>query len=169
MSDRLASALGASTYSRTPDQSAFDATAVNTWSAFRHRRGSAESVGQSHLVFQIGSPHSRPGEERNNPNTPLGGRHSSAIHPTKDEHQRDQDLERARDAPLRAPAKQMHCFSRASLFLRLLNPPPAAIQFHRVRRLCNMRLIHEVAHSLKTALALKARSRAATKQRSAAS
>ena len=43
--------LGASTCSRTPDQSAFDATAVNTWSAFRHRRGSAESVGQSHLVF----------------------------------------------------------------------------------------------------------------------
>jgi hypothetical protein len=36
---------------RTPDQSAFDATAVNTWSSFRHRRGSAESVGQSHLVF----------------------------------------------------------------------------------------------------------------------
>jgi len=50
-SDKLASALGASTCSRTPDQSAFDATAVNTWSAFRHRRGSAESVGQSHLVF----------------------------------------------------------------------------------------------------------------------
>src|SRR5580692_8020251 len=51
MSDRLASTLGASTCSRTPDQSALDATAVNTWSAFRHRRGSAKSVGQSHLVF----------------------------------------------------------------------------------------------------------------------
>src|SRR5580700_8383141 len=53
MSDRLASALGASTCNRTPDQSAFDATTVNTWSAFRYRRGSAESVGQSHLVFKI--------------------------------------------------------------------------------------------------------------------
>src|ERR1700691_3914580 len=109
MSDRLASALGASTCSRTPDQSAFDATAVNTWSAFRHRRSSAESVGQSHLVFnprvqsiqfwlvlvvgldvlaKIGSLHARPGEERNNPTAPLGGRHSSAIRPTKDEPQR---------------------------------------------------------------------------------
>src|SRR5580658_8179295 len=102
MSDRLASALGASTCNRTPDQSAFGATTVNTWSAFRYRRGSAESVGQSHLVFKIGSLHSRPGEERNNPNTPLGGHHSSAIHRTKDEAQRDQDLERGRDAPLRA-------------------------------------------------------------------
>ena len=88
MSDRLASALGASTCNRTPDQSAFGATTVNTWSAFRYRRGSAESVGQSHLVFKIGSLHSRPGEERNNPNAPLGGHHSSAIHRTKDEHQR---------------------------------------------------------------------------------
>src|SRR5271170_2229426 len=131
MSDRLASALGASSCRWTPDQSAFDATAVNTRAAFRHRRGSAESVGQSHLVFnprvqsiqfwlvlvvavavwaKIGSLHSRPGEERNNPNTPLGGRHSSAIHPTKDEHQRDQDLERARGRAFASTSKTKALF-----------------------------------------------------------